>query len=56
MSSEMAKLLIARLGKYHCGGRNCVLQAPDEVDDVRDFLDARKRRQGAPVDCLSPEN
>lgn len=50
MWSEMAELLLARLGKYHCGRRNCVLKSPDDVDDVRDFLDARKRREGAPVD------
>jgi hypothetical protein len=45
----MAQILLARLGEYHCGRRNCVLKPSDNVDDVRDFLDARKRRHGAPV-------
>jgi hypothetical protein len=37
----VAQYFLKRLGNYHCGGRKCVESFSEDIDDVRDFLDAR---------------
>jgi hypothetical protein len=52
---KVAQYFLKRLGNYHCGGRNCVESFSDNIDDVRDFLDARTSGRRDPPKLIALE-